>query len=112
MLNVSYKNTFGYFTETLETSVGVFKNRIDICSANCVCAMVHAKEECPDPNFPNYKVRPLFAYFKDMAHAKRAIKGNIFRNCNNFVFNAKNCNTEMWKIIRLIAESGKKVTIK
>ena len=37
MLNVSYKNKIGYFTLTQ----GENKFRINICHANCLCAMMY-----------------------------------------------------------------------
>lgn len=55
----------------------------------------------------------LVTFFADTPHAKRCFKDDIFLcDWDNFVFNAKELNNDMWKFIRLLADNGKKVTIK
>lgn len=105
MLNVSYKNKIGYCRLTQSDTC---KLRVDICHANCLCAMCEFYK-----NESGEDMVQLVAFFADIAHAKRCFKDGLFINdWNNFVFNAKECNNEMWKFIRLLADNGKKVTIK
>lgn len=103
-LNVSYKNKIGHFTVTQERATGTDKYRIDICHANALCAMIHFNKIADQAQ--------LFCFFLDLKHAKNCIKDDCLSNCDNFVFNAKQCDSEMWKLIRLLADNGKKVTIK
>lgn len=104
MLNVSYKKRIGYFTLTQ----GENKFRIHICHANCLCAMCEFYK-----NESGEEMVQLVSFFHDMTHAKRCFKDDVFLyDWDNFVFHAKECNNEMWKFIRLLADNGKKVTIK
>lgn len=107
-LNVSYKNKIGYFTATQTNAGGTHKYRIDICQANCLCAMVHFHK-----NENGEKMVHLVSFFADIQHAKQCFKDGFFLDkWNNFVFHVKECDTEMWKFIRLLADNGKKITIK
>ena len=104
MLNVSYKNKIGYFTLTQ----GENKFRVHIYHANCLCAMCEFYT-----NEQGEKMVQLVSFFADIAHAKRCFKDGLFINdWDNFTFHANECDTEMWKFIRLLADNGKKVTIK
>ena len=103
-LQVNYKNRIGYFT----LPQGDKKFRIHICHANCLCAMMNFYK---DEN--GEKMAQLYAFFADVPHVKQCFKNGLFiRNWDNFVFKAKECDSEMWKFIRLLADNGKKVTIK
>lgn len=107
MLNVSYKNKIGHFTATEKRGEAVRTYRVDICHANALCAMV---QFYTDNNGDN--MTQLVSFFADIKHAQNCLKDDILAGWNNFVFNAKECDTRMWKLIRLLAENGKKVTIK
>lgn len=108
MLNVSYKNKIGHFTATQKRGEAVHTYRVDICHANALCAMVQFYTD----NNGN-KMAQLVSFFADIQHAKNCLKEDwLLEDWNNFVFNAKECDTQMWKLIRLLAENGKKVTIK
>lgn len=107
MLNVSYKNKIGHFTQTQTTEDGTTKFRIDICHANCLCAMMYFYTDSKGD-----KMAQVVSFFIDLGHFKNCIKDGMLNNWNNFVFNAKECNAEMWKLIRLLADNGKKITIK
>lgn len=107
MLNVSYKNKIGHFTQTENREDGVRKFRIDICHANCLCAMMYFYKNAEGEN-----IAQVVSFFTDIKHVKRCIKDGMFNHWSNFVFNAKECDAEMWKFIRLLANNGKKVTIK
>lgn len=107
MLNVSYKNKIGYYTLTQTRADGTHKFRIDICHANCLCAMIYFYTDSDGE-----KMARLNTFLMDIPHAKDCIKDNVFDGCDNFVFKAKQCDSNMWKLIRLLADNGKKVTIK
>lgn len=108
MIKVDYKNRIGYLTQTEKRADGVHKFRIDICHANCLCAMVYFYK-----NEDGAKMVQLVSFFADVQHAKRCFKEGLFlSNWADFVFNAKECNAEMWKFIRLLANNGKKIRIK
>lgn len=102
MLNVSYKNKIGRYTLTQTNAHGTQKFRIDICHANCLCAMMYFTEDTAQ----------VISFFHDLTHAKNCIKNNVLDGSDNFIFNAKQLNSEMWKLIRLLADNGKKITIK
>lgn len=106
MLTVHYAIKIGHYTMTQKHGDKIRKYRIDICYANCLCAMVRFYEENGE------KIAELNGFFTDIPHAKRCLKDKILGNCDNFVFNVKQCNSDIWKLIRLLAENGKKVTIK
>lgn len=107
MLNVSYKNKIGHYTMTQTNADGTYKYRIDICHANALCAMMYFFT-----NSEGEKEVRLMSFFSGLTHAKNCIKNNVLDGCDNFVFKAKECNAEIWKLIQLLANNGKKVTIK
>ena len=107
-IRVDYKKRIGYFTATEKRADGVRKFRIHICHANCLCAMMYFYK-----NEDGEDMAQLYAFFHDMPHAKRCFKDDVFlADWDNFVFNAKELNNDLWKFIRLLADNGKKVTIK
>lgn len=106
MLTVNYKCRIGYYTMKQKRGNKIQKYRIHICHSNSLCAMMHFYKENDED------MAQLVCFFIDMPHAKRCIKEKVLGDCNDFVFKAKECNSDMWKLIRLLAESGKKVTIK
>lgn len=109
MINVNYKNRIGYFTQIENHKDGVRKFRFDICHANCLCAIMNFYK---DENGED--MAQLVSFFADIQHAKRFFKeyNDTAIVWDNFVFNAKECDTEMWKFIRLLADNGKKIRIK
>lgn len=107
MLNVSYKNKIGHFTATQKHGEQVHTFRVDICHANALCAMMYFYT---DNN--GEKMAQLVSFFADIAHVKNCLKDNVLAEWDKFVFNAKQCDTQIWKLIRLLADNGKQVTIK
>lgn len=107
MINVSYKNKIGYFTKTEKSADGVRKFRIDICHANAMCAMMYFYKSEKGEDMVQ-----LHSFASDIKHAKECIKRGMYHDWDNFVFNAKECNAEVWKFIRLLADNGKKIRIK
>lgn len=102
-LNVSYRNRIGYYTLTQEGR----KFKIYFCHANCTCAMIYFYKDSEGVN----RVQ-LQGWFVDLAHAKRCIKDDFFKDCSNFVFYAKELDKDLWKVIQMLTEKGIKVTIK
>lgn len=109
MLNVDYKKPYGYCTLTQENGK---KFKITFCKANCLWAEMYfyTKEE----DGKRTEMAQLYSFLGDIQHLKNCLKsGNKrIKNYSNFVFYAKECNNDVWKAIRLLAEHGKKVTIK
>lgn len=110
MLNVNYKKPYGYYTLTQ----GEKKFKIHLCKANAMWAEMYfyKNEEGED-------MAQLYAFLADYEHAKKCFKngGTHLEDCNNYVFYAKELKGDVygniiWKTIRLLAENGKKVTIK
>ena len=74
MLNVSYKNKIGYFT----LGRGKGKIRIDICHANCLCAMMYFYK---DENGKNYTLAAFGREFLKFARRNGLkIKRDVVNN--------------------------------
>lgn len=54
----------------------------------------------------------LMGFFVDLKHANNCIKDNFFNKCSGFTFFAKELDDDLWKMVRLMAKNGIKVTIK
>lgn len=112
MLNVNYKKPYGFYTLTQ----GENKFKITICKANAMWAEMHFYK-----NEEGTKMAQLYAFLADYKHAKNCFNngGTHLEQCDNYVFYAKELKdksdgyvNDIWKTIRLLAENGKKVTIK
>ncbi len=106
MLNVSYKNRMGHFTLTQ----GESKYQIWFCHANALCAMMYFYDET-DKDGNKTPMVQVYAFFNDMAHAKRCVKDGFFEGCSDFHFVAKELDSQMWRLVKLLADNGIKVTI-
>lgn len=106
MLNVSYDNRMGHFTLTQ----GENKYQVWFCHANALCAMMYFYNET-DKDGNKREMVQLYAFFNDMDHAKRCVKDNFFADCSDFHFVAKELNSQMWRLVKLLADNGIKVTI-
>ena len=110
MLNVDYKKPYGYYTLTQ----GESKFKINLCKANAMWAEMNFYK-----NEEGTKMAQLYSFLNDYKHVQNCFKngGTHIESCNNYVFYAKNIKEsgyeeDIWKTIRLLAENGKKVTIK
>lgn len=102
-LQVDYKNPVGYYTHKF----GATKSKNLICPANCLCAVVHAYDH------PAHGLSiDLCGFFADIEHAEKCVKAGYFTACSGITFFAKRLNKDLWKLIRVMAENGIKVTIK
>lgn len=110
MLHVDYKKPYGYYTLTQ----GENKLKIYLCKANTTWAEMYFYK-----NDKGVKMAQLSSFLGDAQHLKNCLKNNstYLEACDNYVFNAKEVKEshyagEIWKTIRILAENGKKVTIK
>lgn len=106
MLNVSYVNRIGYYTETQTIGEQTRKYKIWICHANCLCAMMYFYKDEKGEDMVQ-----LCSFLHDIQHLKNCIKNNVYKGCDNYHFKAKQMNSDLWKMVKILAESGKKVTI-
>lgn len=107
MLNVSYINKIGYYTLTQNSVDGTRKFRIDICHANCLCALMYfyTAED-------GSKMAQVNGFCVDIKHLKALLKNDFFAGADNFVFRAKEMNSDLWNMVRVLANNGKKISIK
>lgn len=110
MLKVDYKNPYGYYTYTY----GKSKLKIYLCKANAMWAEIYFCK-----NKEGKKTAQLYGFLDNFKHAQNCIKmgGTHIKSCNNYVIYAKELKDDgyeedIWKTIRLLAENGRKVTIK
>lgn len=106
MLNVSYQNKIGHYTQKDHTSEGYKEYRIDICHANCLCALMYF---FTDEN--GEKMSRVHGFFTDTKHLKKCIANSLFDNCDDFVFNSSEMSSEIWSMVKVLVGAGKKVNI-
>lgn len=111
-LYVDYKKPYGYFTATTEVGGKKEKNKVTMCRANCMWAEIWFSTEMRDGK--KVRLASLGGFFNDPTHLKRCSVDNLLKNYDNYVFYAERIkgNKYIWKAIQILAESGKKVTIK
>jgi hypothetical protein len=103
-LIVDFKKRIGYYS-IVGFDRKTYKNYF--CESNSLCSMIHFRK---DEN--GEKVADLMGVFADVKHAEKCIKSGYFENCGRFCFYAKEMNTDLWKMVRIMTENGIKVTIK
>lgn len=101
-LSVSYKNRIGYYT----LKQGKDKWKIWICHANALCAFMYFYKDEHGKDMAQ-----LMGFACDIQHVKNLIKNDWFTPCSNFHFFAKEMDAELWKMVKLLAEAGIKVTV-
>lgn len=105
-LNVSYKNRIGYYTQEDRLEDIVQKRKVWICHANALCAFMYFYK---DEN--GVCMAQLMGFCANLEHVKRLIEDDWFAPCSNFHFRAKEMNAELWKMVKLLAKAGIKVTV-
>lgn len=111
MLNVSYVNKIGYYTET-QTIGGITKKyKIWFCHANALCAMMYFYNDVDKETGKTTKMVQLVNFFDDIKHAKRCIDDGYFDNASGFHINAKEMYPEFWKLVKYMVSKGIKVTL-
>ena len=105
-LNVSYKNRIGKFT----LKDGDKKYTLHLCHANALCAIMYFYDEVREDG--KHKMVQLWSWFADLKHAENCLKDErFFEGCDNFKFNAKEMNKDLWKLVQMLVKAGKRVTI-
>lgn len=107
MLNVSYENRIGYYTLVEQHPDGERKFKIWLCHANCLCAMMYFSDE------NDTHTAMLHMFLADMQHFRNILKSfpKMLDGVNDFHFNAKELNNDLWALVRKLAGLGKKITI-
>lgn len=106
-LNVSYKNRIGYYTYTTKPKDGPEqKYKIWFCHCNAMVAEIYFYT-----NDKGVKMAQLHGFFADIGHFKRCMKDNFYENCDNFHFKAEEMSSDIWKMVKELANAGRKVTI-
>lgn len=104
MLHVDYKNRIGYYTIQRDEQ----KFKIWLCHANALCAEIYFYK---DENGEDTSM--LYSFYADIQHLKNCAKNGHLKGYENGVtFYAKELDNDLWKMVRIFAENGIKVTIK
>lgn len=105
-LQVDFKNRIGYYT--LHSQDGTKKWKIWLCHANALCAEIYFYK---DEN--GKEVANLHCFFADIEHLKRCAKDGLLDHYKaGITLYSKEMDNDLWKMARIFAESGIKVTIK
>ena len=106
MLHVDFKNRIGYYT--LHSQDGQNKWKIYFCKANALCAEIYFYKDENGKEMAN-----LHSFFGDVQHVKNCAKDGLLTGYQSGVtFYAKEMSNDLWKMARVFAENGIKVTIK
>ena len=105
-LNVSYKNRIGYHYQEDRLDDIVQKRKVWICHANALCAFMYFYKDEHGKDMAQ-----LMGFACDIQHVKNLIENGWFAPCSNFHFFAKEMNADLWKMVKLLAEAGIKVTV-
>lgn len=103
-LHVDFDRKLGHYT----LKQGERKYKIYFCACNALCAEIHFyKDEQGE------EMAQLHSFFGDLEHLKRCAKaGRLNHYGNGVILYAKNMTSDHWKMARVFAENGIKVTIK
>ena len=106
MLNVDFNNRIGYYT--LHSQDGTQKWKIWFCKANALCAEIYFyKDETGED------MAKLHSFYGDVEHVRRCAKnGHLHGYEKGVTFYAKELDNDLWKMVKIFAENGIKVTIK
>lgn len=105
-LHVSYRNRMGYcYCDNVDRTG---KAKVWFCHANALCAMMNFYKEENGEEWTN-----LHCFFADIEHLKRCAKDGLLDHYKaGITLYAKAMDNNLWKMARIFAESGIKVTIK
>lgn len=105
-LQVDFKNRIGYYT--LHSQDGSKKWKIWFCHANALCAEIYFRKDENGEERAN-----LHCFFADIEHLKRCAKDGLLDHYKaGITLYSKEMDNDLWKMARIFAESGIKVTIK
>lgn len=104
MLHVDFKNRVGHYT----LKQGDKRFKIHFCTCNALIAEIYFHKDEDGNNAAS-----LHSFFANMDHLKRCAKnGHLTGYENGVTLYAKNMTSDHWKMARVFAEYGIKVTIK
>ncbi len=105
MLNVDYRNRIGYYTLVQ----GERQFKIWFCHCNALCAEMYFYT---DKESGEERVQ-VYSFYTDLKHLKNCAKEGLLGGYEKGItLFAKEMNNDLWKLARIFAENGIKVTIK
>lgn len=108
-VRVDFNDRIGYYS--LHSQDGQKKWKIWFCRANCLVAEIYFYK---DENGEG--MADLSHFFIDLEHLKRCAKVEFLTNYGRYdkgiTLYAKKMDNDLWKMARIFAEQGIKVTIK
>lgn len=102
-LHVDFNNRVGYYT----LKQGDKRFKIHFCTCNALIAEIYFEKN------DDGVCKILHSFFGDLDHLKRCAKAKILNHYGNGVtLYASKMTSDHWKMARVFAENGIKVTIK
>lgn len=104
-LSVDFKDKLGHYTLNYADR----KFKIFFCGCNALVADIYFYTDAEDGE----KRASLQSFFGDVEHLKRCAKNGLLKRYEQGItLYAKKMNNDLWKMARIFAEQGIKVTIK
>lgn len=108
-VRVDFNDRIGYYTQVSQD--GTQKWKIWFCRANCLVSEIHFHK---DEN--GEEMADLAGFYMDLEHLKRCAKSGFLTNYGKYdkgiTLYAKKMDNDLWKMARIFAEQGIKVTIR
>lgn len=103
MVSVDYNKTFGHYT----LKQGGNEFLIHFCKGNVLCAEIYFYEDEDGIRRGN-----LHSFFADIPHLRNCAKAGILDHYGEGItLYSEQMDTNLWKMARIFAEQGIKVTI-
>lgn len=101
MVSVDYNKTFGFYTLVQGDSAYI----INFCKGNVLCAEIYFYED-------GNRRGQLQSFFADIPHLRNCAKAGILDHYGEGItLYSEQMDTNLWKMARIFAEQGIKVTI-
>lgn len=108
-VRVDFNDRIGHYTQVSQD--GTQKWKIWFCRANCLVSEIYFYKDENGEDMAN-----LAGFFMDLEHLKRCTKDGLLTKYGRYdkgiTLYAKKMNNDLWKMARIFAEQGIKVTIK
>ena len=103
MVSVDYNKTFGHYT----LKQGDNEFLIHFCKGNVLCAEIYFYKDDDGEDMMR-----LYSFFADIQHLKKCAKAGILDHYGEGItLYSEQMDTNLWKMARIFAEQGIKVTI-
>lgn len=113
-LRYNYNNPIGHYTLTQVRNGEEKKFKISILSGNCLWVEMYFYNEVNEETGVETPMESLYSFFADLKHVKNCVKDTDFKlyeNADDFHFNPSALTKDAWKVIEIIANLGKRITI-